>query len=146
MTMEEIEIARFLKTHNPIRMKDVWPAKDKFCCGDHVVKGNGVRRFSTAIILLIIPFLLLFSFTIFLYNFILMIISIAIGSVAIITTFCLMIRTACSDPGILKRYTAGEDEYYEQVVHLPQNTHKAEWPHYCRTCCCIRPLRSSHCR
>jgi palmitoyltransferase ZDHHC9/14/18 len=146
MIEEGIEIARYLKTHKPIRMKDVWPGKDKFCCEARVVKGSGVRRFSAAIILLIIPFGLLNSFTVFLYDFILMIVAIGIGSLSIITTFTLMFRTAFSNPGILKRYTAGEDEFNEQMLHLPKNAHKVEWPRYCRTCCCIRPPRSSHCR
>lgn len=93
-----------------IRKKDVWPGNISFYCHAACVKGDGDYQPIYGIILMIIPVLMQIPMIIY-FNNAFAYISLSLSVITLISALVFFILTACSDPGILERFTADEEDF-----------------------------------
>ncbi|XP_056876378.1 palmitoyltransferase ZDHHC18-B-like isoform X3 [Takifugu flavidus] len=143
----------------PRRRWEVFPGKNRFCCGGRVImaRQSGVFPLTLGLILLTCGLFFIFDCP-FLVQHLTSCIP-AIGGVLFLFVLLTLLRTSFSDPGILPRATPDEAAEVEKQIDGSGNASYRPPPRtlevainqqpvklkYCFTCRMFRPPRTSHC-
>jgi palmitoyltransferase ZDHHC9/14/18 len=137
-----------------IRKWQFLESKHRVFCNGRCITGRNLGVFIFALVLICITSGLFFAFDCpYLIDNISPIVPIC-AAILFLNVICCILRTACSDPGILPRATSDEILYFEKSENKPLSGRIMELQmrsgliiqlKYCQTCKIFRPPRVSHC-
>ncbi|CAG5109866.1 Oidioi.mRNA.OKI2018_I69.chr2.g4341.t1.cds [Oikopleura dioica] len=144
------------------RKWEVFAGRNRFFCNGRCLMANDSGVFGLTIFLIIACSALFFAFECRLTYAKIHLgwLVILAGAILAVFSICFLLRTACSDPGIITRATNSEAHAVEQIIkeeeektgRLNKPRHKIVTVNgmtiklkYCYTCRFFRPPRASHC-